>query len=484
MNLSELSRVIESVGRDRGIKREIIVSAIEQAILAAAQKKYGQHAILEAHYNEDSGEVDLYLFKKVVDSDDDMLEESEEIKLEEALELDPQAAVGDELGVKVETPNFGRIDAQTAKQIIFQKVRDAERDIIFNEYVPLKGEVVSGIARRMERGNLVIDLGKTDALLPKNEIIPGEIYKPGDRVQALLVDVVTTTKGPALYISRTNPKYLMKLFEQEVPEIRDGIIEIKQCAREPGSRAKMAVISKDRDIDPVGACVGMKGVRVQQVIQELKGEKIDIIPWSDNPMVFARSALSPAEISSIRIDERTKAMEIMVEDTQLSLAIGKRGQNVRLAAHITGWKLDIISKTKLQKRITDAITNLVHIEGMNETLARALAQVGVLNIRQLSDTNMEMLLKVPGFDDPEVAERYKSKAKALVDEGAPFVNGVLATATIGGTESHGAATDKASTTEQKLKDMILQDEAATAASALAHQQEKASAEAQKSGATE
>src|ERR1035437_2839713 len=190
MNLTELSRVIESVGRDRGIKREIIVSAIEQAILAAAQKKYGPHAILEAHYNDEIGDVDLYLFKKVVESDDAMLEESEEIKVEDALELDPQAQVGDELGVKVETPSFGRIDAQTAKQIIFQKVRDAERDIIFNEYLPLKGEIVSGIARRMERGNLVIDLGKTDALLPKNEIVPGESYKPGDRVQALLIDVV------------------------------------------------------------------------------------------------------------------------------------------------------------------------------------------------------------------------------------------------------------------------------------------------------
>jgi N utilization substance protein A len=458
MNLmTELSRVIESVGRDRGIKREIIVSAIEQAILAAAQKKYGPHAILEAHYNEESGDVDLYLFKKVVDSEDDMLEESEEIKIQDALELDPQAQIGDELGVKVETPSFGRVDAQTAKQIIFQKVRDAERDIIFNEYLPLKGEIISGIARRMERGNLVIDLGKTDAFLPKNEIIPGELYKPGDRVQAILVDVVTTTKGPALYISRTNPKYLMKLFEQEVPEIRDGIIEIKQCSREPGSRAKMAVISKDRDIDPVGACVGMKGVRVQQVIQELKGEKIDIIPWSDNPMVFARSALSPAEISSIRIDERTKAMEIMVEDSQLSLAIGKRGQNVRLAAQITGWKLDIISKTKLQKRVQDAITNLMNVEGMNDTQARALAQVSVLNIRQLSETGLETLVKVPGFEDREVAERLKARAQQLVDEGNPIVNGVQAPTTIGAVETNAKAQ-----ASEKLKEMIQQAEGATA----------------------
>jgi N utilization substance protein A len=309
---------------------------------------------------------------------------------------------------------------------------------------------------------LVIDLGKTDAFLPKNEIIPGEVYKPGDRVQAILVDVVTTTKGPALYISRTNPKYLMKLFEQEVPEIRDGIIEIKQCSREPGSRAKMAVISKDRDIDPVGACVGMKGVRVQQVIQELKGEKIDIIPWSDNPMVFARSALSPAEISSIRIDERAKAMEIMVEDTQLSLAIGKRGQNVRLAAQITGWKLDIISKTKLQKRVQDAITNLMNLEGMNDTQARALAQVGVLNIRQLAETSMEILAKVPGFEERETAERMKAKAQQLVDEGSPIVNGVQAPAPTIGANIENNMKAQAS---EKLKEMIQQSEGVTAGGA-------------------
>jgi N utilization substance protein A len=249
----------------------------------------------------------------------------------------------------------------------------------------------------------------------------------------------------------------MKLFEQEVPEIRDGIIEIKQCSREPGSRAKMAVISKDRDIDPVGACVGMKGVRVQQVIQELKGEKIDIIPWSDNPMVFARSALSPAEISSIRIDERTKAMEIMVEDSQLSLAIGKRGQNVRLAAQITGWKLDIISKTKLQKRVQDAIANLMNLEGMNDTQARALAQVSVLNIRQLAETGLDALAKVPGFEDREVAERMKARAQQLVDEGSPIVNGVQAPTTIGAVDH-----DAKAQASEKLKEMIQQAEGATA----------------------
>ncbi len=458
MNLTELSRVIESVGRDRGIRKDIIISAVEQAMLAAAQKKYGSHAILEAHYNDESGEVDLYLFKKVVESEPEMLEESEEINITEALDLDPQAQVGDELGVKVETPSFGRVDAQTAKQIIFQKVRDAERDIVLNEYMPLKGEIVSGIARRMERGNLVIDLGRTDALLPRNEIIPGEMYKPGDRVQALLTDVVTTTKGPALYISRTSPKYVMKLFANEVPEIRDGIIEIKSCAREPGSRAKIAVVSKVRDIDPVGACVGMKGVRVQQVIQELKGEKIDIIPWSENPMMFVRSALSPAEISSIRVDERGKMMEVMVEDSQLSLAIGKRGQNVRLAANISGWKLDIISKTKHQKRIQDAVANLVNIEGVSETVARALSQASIFNIKQLSDTAIEALIKVPGFDNKETAQVILDKAKALVASGASFVNGVSTAITMTETSNKDAVKDAAN---EKLKAMINESEAAT-----------------------
>jgi N utilization substance protein A len=416
MNATELSRVIESVGKDRGIKREIIISALEQAILMAAQKKYGPHAILEAHYNADTNEIDLFLFKKVVDSDDDMLEESEEIKIEEAHKLDPDAVLGDEIGVKVETPDFGRIDAQTAKQVIFQKVRDAEREIVYNEYIHRKGEIITGIARRVERGNLVIDLGKTDALLPRNEIIPGEQFKPGDRVQAFLADVAISTRGPQIYLSRTSPKYLMKLFEIEVPEIREGIVEIKLCAREPGARSKIAVISKDRDVDPVGACVGMKGIRVQNVIAELRGEKIDIIPWTDNSVMFVRSALAPADISSVRLDERSKTMEIMVEDDQLSLAIGRRGQNVRLAAQLTGWKLDIISKTKLQKRMQDALFIFKHIDGVNETLAQAIYQAGFLNCRQVADVDLESLQRIPGFSDEASARKLQEGALAAIEK--------------------------------------------------------------------
>jgi len=458
MNPSELSRVIEAVGKDRGIKKEIIISALEQAVLSAAQKKFGPHSVLEAHYNQDTGEIDLFQFKKVVESEPEMLDEQEEIEIADARKLDPEAVVGDEIGIKVEGTDFGRIDAQTAKQVIFQKVRDAEREIIYNEYIHRKGEIITGIARRIERGNLVIDLGKTDALLPRSEIIPGEQFKPGDRVQAYLADVALTTRGPQLYLSRTSPKYLMKLFEVEVPEIREGIVEIKLCAREPGARSKIAVASKDRDVDPVGACVGMKGIRVQNVIQELKGEKIDIIPWSDNPVMFVRSALAPAEISSVRMDERNKTMEIMVEDDQLSLAIGRKGQNVRLAAQLTGWRLDIISKSKLQKRTQEALFNLQHIDGINETMAQGIYQSGFHNVRAVAEASVEALQKIAGYDNAETAAKLKERAAAVVEKAGDMI-------AIGATKDDGkgsftatppAPKDAKTLAEERLREMMRQ----------------------------
>jgi len=430
MNSSELARVIESVGKDRGIKKEIIISALEQAILTAAQKKYGVNATLETHYNNDTGEIDLFLFKKVVDNEEEILEPNEEIHYVEATVLDPDVQIGDELGIKVDT-DFGRIDAQTAKQVIFQRVRDAERDIIYNEYITRKGEVISGIARRIEKGSLIIDLGKTDALIPRRDIIPGEQFRPGDRVQAFLADVQMTPRGPQIYLSRTRPEYLIKLFETEVPEIRDGLIEVKSCAREAGARSKIAVTSKDRDVDPVGACVGMKGSRVQNVISELRGEKIDIIPWSDNPVVFVRSALQPAEISSINVNERARSMEVIVEDEQLSLAIGKKGQNVRLAAQLTGWRLDIISKTKLQKKTQESVFSLQHIEGVTDTLAHSLFQSGYISIKAIAEANAEDLQRVPGFDTPEGALKLKTGAQSVIEKSGDLLAGIQEEATTG-----------------------------------------------------
>lgn len=450
MSNTELTRVIEAVGKDRGIKREIIVAALEQAVLSAAQKKYGPNAVLEAHFNDETGDIDVFLFKKVVDSEDDMLEESEEIQIEEARKLDPDAEIGDELGVKVEA-SFGRIDSQTAKQVIFQKIRDAERDVVFGEYIHRKGEIITGIARRVERGNLIIDLGKTDAVLPRNEIIPGEQFRPGDRVQAFLKDVLSTTRGPQLYLSRACGEYVIKLFENEVPEIRESIVEVKGVAREAGARTKIAVISKDRDVDPVGACVGMKGVRVQAVIQELKGEKIDIIPYSENPVMFVRSALAPAEISSISIDEDRKAMEIMVDDTQLSLAIGRKGQNVRLAANLTGWKLDIVSKSKLEKRTSDVVTQLQLIEGVSDTLAQAILQTGFGSVRDVAAANVDALQKIPGYETEEAANRLKTGAQKVVETAGDKL-------TTPGTGDTGlkAGSDAKSQAEERLRQMLKQ----------------------------
>jgi N utilization substance protein A len=463
LSMTELSRVIESVGKDRGIRKEIIISAVEQAVLMAAQKKYGPHAVLEAHYNPENGEVDVFLFKKVVESEPEMLEESEEIDIEEARKLDPGAQLEDELGVKVESPDFGRIDSQTAKQVIFQKIRDAEREIVFNEYIHRKGEIITGIARRVERGNLVIDLGKTDALLPRNGIIPGEVFKPGDRVQAYLEDVAVSTRGPQLYLSRTSPKYLIKLFEQEVPEIRDGIIEIKHCVREPGAQAKIAVVSKDRDIDPIGACIGMKGTRVQTIIQELKGEKIDIVQWSDNPVIYVRGALGRVEISSVRMDERNRIMEIMVEDDKLAQAIGKRGQNVRLAALLTNWKLDIISRSKLQRRASDATYSLQIIEGVNDTMAQAIYQAGFLSPQQVAEADLEDVQKIPGYIEAEQATKLKERAAIAADHIAKNQSilanapeALAAAAAANNKDNNTQPKDSKSLAEERLREMMKQ----------------------------
>ncbi|MEK6623450.1 MAG: transcription termination factor NusA, partial [Bdellovibrionota bacterium] len=316
---SELGRVIEALGKDRGIDRSVVVKAIEQAFLVTARKKFGIQGEYETRYNDGDSDVEIYQYKNVVDKVRDPILE---ICLGDAKALDQEAEIGDQIGIRIENPNFSRVDVQTAKQIIFQKVRDAEREILFAEFKHREGELVTGIARRYERGNIMVDLGKAEAILPRKEIIPGENFKPGDRIQAYLTEVVMTNRGPEIRLSRTSPLFLIKLFELEVPEIVDGTIEVRSAAREPGQRAKIAVASVDKEIDPVGACVGMKGSRVQNVVNELQGEKIDIVRWADDLSTFARSALAPAEIANIMFDEEEHSMDVVVEDDQLSLAIG------------------------------------------------------------------------------------------------------------------------------------------------------------------
>ncbi len=338
-----LKNTIDQIVKEKGIDKLIVLEALEQAVLSAANKKYRNTRDLEAHYNEDIGEVELFEFVTVVEEVQDSYKE---IDLEEAREVDPDVEIGDSLGMKMDASDFTRIAAQTAKQVIIQKVREAERETIFNEFISRKGELVNGIVRRYEKGELIVDLGRAEAVLPQNEQAPREVYRQGDRIKALITKIEMTGKGPQILLSRSNPGVLAKLFESEVPEIAEGIVEIKGVVREPGSRSKIAVYSHDSNVDPVGACVGMRGARVQNVVSELRGEKIDIIPWSEDVARFACNALAPAVVSKIYIEEESKAMEIIVADDQLSLAIGKRGQNVRLAARLTGWRIDIKSETR------------------------------------------------------------------------------------------------------------------------------------------
>lgn len=412
---SELSRVIEQVGKDKGIDRQVIIDAIMQGMLLAARKKYGTYREIEPQYNEETGEVELFEFKEVVPREE-FIDEEVEIPEDEALKLDPEAQLHDSIGIKIETKDLGRIAAQMAKQIILQKIRDAEREIIFNEFETRKGEIASGIVRRVERGMVVVDLGRTEAYLPLREQIPGENYKAGDRVQGYLSEVRQTTRGPQIIMSRADERYLMKLFEQEVPEIYDGIVEIMAAAREPGQRAKIAVRSKENSVDPVGACVGMKGSRVQNIVQELRGEKIDIVPWNEDITRFACNALAPAEISRVFLDEVNHEMEIVVPDNQLSLAIGRRGQNVRLAAKLTGWKIDILSESAAQAKASESVANLLLIPGMTETMAQNLYQSGFGSFAAVADALQEDIMAIPGYEEPARAEKLLMDAKELVNK--------------------------------------------------------------------
>jgi len=342
----ELKRLIEQMGKDRGIDKSVIIDALEVAMVNAAKKKLGMRAEVEAHYNDETGEIEVFLFKTVTDQVEDPITQ---VSLEEAREkLDEEAEIGDSLGEKLDATALGRIAVQTAKQIITQRIRDAERDIIYDEYKDRKGDIVTGFVHRFDGGNIIVSLGMAEGLLATSEQIARETYRRGDRIRAYILDVKKNSKGPQIILSRTHPGFLKALFAIEVPEIAEGLIEIVNVAREPGRRSKIAVLSRDRDIDPVGACVGVRGARVQSVVQELRGEKIDIVPYSDDPAKFICSALSPAKIERVYIDEENRAMEVIVPDDQLSLAIGKNGQNVRLAVRLTGWKIDVKNESAVK----------------------------------------------------------------------------------------------------------------------------------------
>ncbi len=390
----ELISAIEQISREKGIDQKKIVEAVEVALETAAQKRYPGDANIQASLNAETGEAELVSFKAVVE---EVMDPTLEISLSEAREADPEAEIGDEVGFLLEMEGFGRIAAQAAKQVIFQHVREAEWEAIYGEYLGREGHLVTGMVLGQERRNYIVELGRTEALLPASEQIPREIYRRGDRVRALLLEVRETARGPQLILSRNSPLFVRKLFEMEVPEIAEGIVEIKASARDAGDRTKMAVWSKERGVDPVGACVGMKGSRVQAVVRELHGEKIDIISWTDDPQRFIAEALSPAEIDRVGITEEEGSAIVIVRDDQLSLAIGKKGQNVRLASRLTGWNLDILSESEYRE---DAF------EGKDEELEAAL--LGHARAKAQGITDAESLFS--SFPDGEAAPEAGEEA--------------------------------------------------------------------------
>ncbi len=335
MNL-ELKRLIDQVSRDKGIDRDLLVTALKDAIRSAAKKKYGPRLEIEVEFKEDTGAIEVFQYKEVVT---EVTEPYGQILLEAARELDPECELGDSLGIRMDATQFGRIAAQSAKQVIVQRMKDAERDLVYEDYKDRKSEIINGIVQRQDPDGIIVNLGRTEALLPPSEQVPREIYHKGERIRAYVLDVKRQTRGPQIILSRTHPQFLISLFETEVPEISDGIVQVLGCAREPGSRSKIAVSSRDADVDPVGACVGMKGARVQNIVQELRGEKIDIIPWHPDSAKFTTNALAPAQVSRIILNKDQQSMEVIVPDDQLSLAIGKRGQNARLTSKLTGWQV-------------------------------------------------------------------------------------------------------------------------------------------------
>lgn len=411
MFITDIKHVVDQISRDKGIEREVLIKALEEALRSAAKKKFGSKVDIEVQYNEETGEIEVFQFKEVVEK---VIEPDLQISMEEGYKLDPECAVGDSLGTKMDTSTFGRIAAQSAKQVIIQKMKDAENEAIYSSYIDRKGEIINGIVQRIDRGNIVVNLGHTEGILPAREQVPKETYRRGDRIRAYIMDVLHDTRGPQIVLSRTHPNFLVNLFKTEVPEINEGIVKVMGTAREPGVRAKFAVASSDSDIDPVGACVGMKGSRVQNVVQELRGEKIDIISWQIDPAKFVCNALAPAEISRVIIDEENRSMEVIVPDEFLSIAIGKNGQNVRLASKLTKWRLDVISEARYSEAMQNGYDSLVALTGMSISMADTLYEKGYFSAEELGNAAVEDLIQIRDVGTTEKAEKLIKTAKDYV----------------------------------------------------------------------
>ncbi len=414
-NRLELLQIADAVAREKSIDKSIVLDAMADAIQKAAKSRYGAETNIRADINEKTGDIKLQRLLEVVEKVEDY---NIEIDLDTAVSRNPAAVLGDFVGETLPPMDFGRIAAQSAKQVIVQKVRDAERDRQFEEFKDRVGEIVNGTVKRVEHGNVIVDLGRGEAIVRRDELIPRETYRYGDRIRAYIYDVRREQRGPQIFLSRTHPQFMAKLFQMEVPEIYDGIIEIRSVARDSGSRAKIAVISNDSSIDPVGACVGMRGSRVQAVVGELQGEKIDIIPWSPDAASFVVNALQPAEVAKVVLDEEAERIEVMVPDDQLSLAIGRRGQNVRLASQLTGWDIDIMTELEeSERRQAEFVeTSKKFIEALNvdELVAQLLASEGFSNLEEVAFVEATEIAMIEGFDD-ETATELQDRAREFLD---------------------------------------------------------------------
>ncbi len=413
-NRLELLQIADAVAREKVIDRQIVISAMEDAIQKAARSRYGSETNIKAEINPKTGEIRLTRLRQVVEA---LENPAAEITVEEARERNPAAQVGDFISEPLPPLDFGRIAAQSAKQVIVQKVREAERERQYEEYKDRIGEIVNGVVKRVEYGNVIVDLGRAEAIIRRDELIPREMYRPGDRVRAYIYDVRSEQRGPQIFLSRTHPQFMAKLFAQEVPEIYDNIIEIKSVARDPGSRAKIAVISRDSSIDPVGACVGMRGSRVQAVVNELQGEKIDIIPWSPDAASFIVNALQPAEVVKVVLDEDAERIEVVVPDDQLSLAIGRRGQNVRLASQLTGWDIDILTEAeeseRRQKEFLERTEMFMEALDVDEVVGQLLTSEGFSSVEEVAYVPLDEVASIEGFDE-ETAEEIQLRAKEFL----------------------------------------------------------------------
>jgi N utilization substance protein A len=412
----ELLQVADTVARDKSIDRDEVLEAMEQAIQKAGRSKYGQEYDIRAEIDRKNGEIKLMRFRQVADPVEN---EATQITLDAAQKLNPEAQVGDFLTDPLPPIDFGRIAAQTAKNVIVQKVREAERQRQFREFKDRIGDIVNGLVKRVEFGNVVVDLGRAEAILRRDELIPRENFRQGERVRAYIYDVREEARGPQIFLSRTHPQFMAKLFAQEVPEIYDGIIELRAVARDPGSRAKIAVISNDSGIDPVGACVGMRGSRVQAVVGELQGEKIDIIPWSADPATFVVNALAPAEVAKVVMDEEQRRIEVVVPNDQLSLAIGRRGQNVRLASQLSGWDIDILTEDEESERRQEEFRSrskmFIDALDVDDVIAHLLVTEGFTSVEEVAFVASEELSEIEGFDETVAAE-LQQRARTFIEQ--------------------------------------------------------------------